>query len=710
MTIASTTVRHTAAMAADLQTASIQVSTDAAAVGDVLVAVLYAADVSVTSGVADASAFVLPAGWSVVSLTSMVPTGDPRRLSGAVLVVQKTVTVAGTDASIFKWSCVQWRPMKLYKTWSQLTDGGWLTTHMQHTGSLTTLRLTGVRGVKSYTLMRRANQPVTYPGMGSDYAVSGHVLRIGAMKQAKAAGSLLPTGGTQRAAFGPMRWGGIDIPVTGYTSMMISTTDVTSVTSIPEASGTMVGDGVAESILVTTTVKPQVSWISPVPGSVDLTQPLPVTWTPPVEGDQKGVAVYRESPPGSGSNIQWWNGAAWQAGSTLVSPKADQSALLPGFAATSGTAYRYLLATWTTSAPDLSDYAVLDLTHRPAPAAPTITLTPAPVAGQVASRVPTMAVSGAATTDGGPVVGWEAQWTDATTGEILASTTGPFPWALTSPLSNGRAVKARARFSQAGGAQWSAWAETAVTINVPKPAAPSVAFATATHPVSGLPLPQLTVTAAAGLSVRVQRDGVTIGEVVSPGPSVKVVDLAAPSGPVSWTVTTLSATPYSERSLPTVITASMSGADSWLFDPTRPETAVFAHVASLDDESTSLRSSVFAPIGDAFPVVQPGVPAAPTGGMVLRQDDPAEIVNLTDLLKSGAVLVLRGWAEDGGADGARHPDSTFRPVGEITVGRITQGPFTYRSIATAFVAAPVVQAGLAVVTGDTFEDIWSDIW
>ena len=86
MTIASTNVRHTAAMAADLKTASITVLSDSASVGDRLMAVLYCGDVSVTSGTADASAFTLPAGWSVTSLTSLIPTGDPRRLSGAIMV------------------------------------------------------------------------------------------------------------------------------------------------------------------------------------------------------------------------------------------------------------------------------------------------------------------------------------------------------------------------------------------------------------------------------------------------------------------------------------------------------------------------------------------------------------------------------------------------------------------------------------------------
>lgn len=694
MVLASTTVRHTAAMAADLQSASIQISTDAAAVGDTLITVLYVADVSVTSGTAGAGSFVLPAGWSVVSCESMVPTGDPRRLSGVVLVIQKTVTVAGTDASTFQWPSVQWRPMKLYKTWSELTDGSRLTTHMQHTGSITTLRFTGVRGVKSTVTSRRANQPAVYPSLSTDYSVSGHVLRIGALKQAKAAGSLLATGMTQRALFGPLDWGGIDIPVTGQTSMMISTTDITSVSSVPEAAASMVGDGFTESVLIATTVKPQVAWMTPTPGTVDLTRPLPVSWTAPSDGTQRGVALYRESPPGSGSNIKWWNGTAWQAGSVLVNPKVEQTATLPGFGATSGNSYRFLLATWLTSSPDLSDYATLDLTHRRTPAAPTITLSPAPVSGVVASRVPTMTVSGETVTDGGSVLGWELQWTDAS-GNVLVSATAS-PWALTVPLDNGAAVKARARFLQGGG-MWSDWAELPVTITVPKPAAPSTVFATVTHPVSGLPLPQLTVTAAAGLTVRVERGGAVIGEVVSPGPTVSIVDLAAPSGPVTWTVTTLSSTPYAERSQPTNVTGTITSQGGWLFDPTRPETAVLPRVRELGDVSRDLRASVFDPIGETYSVVQPGVPGAGRGSLTLYHGDPGVIHRTRVLLESGAPLILRGWAEKGRVD-SWHPDLTFAPVGESNTSRLTQGPFGYRILTVGYVTTPPILAGLGTIT------------
>ncbi|MBS1674702.1 MAG: hypothetical protein JSS74_12150 [Actinobacteria bacterium] len=329
------------------------------------------------------------------------------------------------------------------------------------------------------------------------------------------------------------------------------------------------------------------------------------------------------------------------------------------------------------------------------------------MAGKVASRVPTMTVSGEAVTDGGSVLGRELQWTDVD-GTVLASATVS-PWMLVAPLDNGKAVKARARFLQGGG-MWSDWAELPVTIDVPKPPAPAVTFATITHPVSGLPLPQLTVTAPAGVTVRVERGGAVIGEVVSEGATVRVVDLAAPAGPVTWQVTTLAPTLFAERSLPAVVTGTTTGAESWLLDPTRPETAVCAKVVELDTVKSDLRSSVFAPIGDPWPIVQPGVPAAPTGGMVLRTDDPADLTKLTDLLKSGTPLVLRGWGEEGGTADARQADITFRPVGEVTEARLAQGPFTYRNISTAFVSVPPIIAGLAVVYGDIWDDIWSDIW
>lgn len=699
MTIASTMIRHTGAMAADLQTASIQVLTDAASVGDLLVAVLFVADLSVVEGDA-ASGVSLPPGWVVRSVFSMVPTGDPRRLSGAFIVAEKKVTTAGTDTSVFTWSCVQWRPMKLYYTWCQLTDGALIGTHMQHVAAVTTIRFTGISTVQSVVLNKLANQAVVYPGSQFAYLVSGHAIVLGGVKQAKAAGSLLPAlYHTERAKFGPLKYGGLNVPQTGVTSVEVATRDFTNVSALSDFAASAVGDGVGATILVANVVKPQVSWMTP-GGTADLSKPLEVSWMTPTAGTQRGVAIYRESPPGSGSNIMWWNGTAWQAGSVLWTPKTDQSATLAGFAATAGTAYRFLLATWTTIAPDLSDYSVLDITHRPTPGAPTITLTPAPVSGKVASKVPTMAVSGATVTDGGSVLGYQVQWTDAATGDVLAErvTTGAWSnWALTSPLDNGRQVKARARFQQSG-SQWSAWAETAVTINVPKPAAPAVTFQTVTHPVSGLPSAQLTVTAAAGVTVRVERGGQIIGDVVSAGPSVKVVDLASPAGLVSWTVTTLAATAFAERSLPTVISGAITAGESWLLDPTRPETAVFAKVAELDDLTTDLRSSVFAPIGDPWAIVQPGVPASPTGGVLFRTDDPAELVKLMSLLKSGAPLMLRGWVEDGGPAGSRQAEVMFQPVGEITEGRLTQGPFTYRTVQTGFVTALPVAAGLGTIT------------
>ena len=699
MTLASTNVRHTAAMAADLKTASITVLSDSASVGDRLMAVLYCGDVSVTSGTADASAFTLPAGWSVTSLTSLIPTGDPRRLSGAIMVAEKTVTTAGVDASVFTWSCVQWRPLKLYKIWNQLTNGAMLTTHMQHTASLTTMRFTSIRGAKSQVLSRLANQPIVYPAVSSEYAVSGHVVRIGGVKQATAGGVLLPAAHSARALFGPLRYGGFDgVPQTGVTSLLLSTIDVTTVTTVADAAATARGDGFALSILVAGVVKPQVSFVTPTNGaSADLTAGLPISWTTPTEGAQRYVSIYRENPPGSSSNIQWWNGTAWQAGAASVA-LTGQSATLPGFAATAGTTYRYLLAVWTDVAPDWSDYATLDLTHRVTPTAPTITITPTPSAGVVASRVPTMAVSGS-TTDGGSITGWEAQWTDDATGAVLQSTTGPFPWALTEPLPNNTSVHARARFSQAGGTQWSAWRDVPLTITVAKPSAPTVALSTVTNPTSGLPLPQLLVTAAAGVTVRVERGGVVVGEAVSAGPSIALVDLACPSGPVTWTVTTVAATPYAERSLPTTVSGNLTPTvkdGQWLFDPTRPELAVRPRVRTLDSNITDLNASVFDAIGEEYALVQPGVPSAPRSVITVQHGDPAVIDKALALLKSGAPLMVRGWPE-GGNVASQQADIVLRPYGEVQVERLTQGPFGFRRLTCAYVTAPAIAAGFAVI-------------
>ena len=698
MAIASTTVRHTAAMAPDLLTASITINTTSASVGDRLMAILYAADVSVASGVADASAFTLPAGWTVTSLTSMVPTGDPRRLSGAVLVVEKTVTTAGVDTSVFKWSCVQWRPMKLYKTWNQLTDGSTLTTHMQHTASLTTIRFTSIRGTKTQVISRLANQKVVYPSVSTEYSVTGHVIRIGAIKQSSASGGLTPAGATALATFGPMRYGGFDgVPQAGVTTMTISNADVSSVTSVGSANTPPVGDGFAMTLLVTAVVKPQVSFIMPVTGSsVDLTQPFTLTWTAPPEGSQQYVAIYRETPPGSGTNIQWWNGSAWQAGSASV-PLTAQTATLPGFAATNGTIYRFLLAIYTDVAPDFSDYATVDLTHRVTPSAPTITITPTPVSGNVASKVPSLSATGT-TTDGGPITGWQVQWTDSTGTVVLQEdTSGVFPWVLTSPLPNNTAVRARARFSQAGGSQWSAWASTSVTIVVAKPAAPAVSFATITNPTSGLPVAQLTVTASSGTTVRVERGGVIVGEAVSTGSSIKLADLSAPSGPVTWQVTTLAATPFAERSNVTTVNNQITTEKGWLFDPAHPETAVLMRVEGMDPFTIDLRTSVFDPLGQEYPLVQPGVPGAARSAMTLRSDDPVAIKAAVALLKSGAVLMVRGWVEIANSITARQEDITFQPFGEIQIGRVSVGAFSRRRVGFNYVVAPPATPGLAIV-------------
>lgn len=700
MTVASTNIRHTGALSADQKTTSIQVLSDSASVGDRLMAVLYAADVSVASGAADSSAFTLPAGWTITSLTSLVPTGDPRRLSGAIMVAEKTVTVAGVDSSTFTWASVQWRPMKLYNLWPRLTTGVLLSTYMQHTASLTTMRFTSIRGTKAQVLARLANQPMTYPAVTADYAVTGHVVRIGAIKQQPTTqGVLLAPGHTQRASFTAMEYGGTgSTPRTGYTAMNVSTQDITTVTSVAEAAASARGDGVALTLLVTGVVKPQVSFITPLTGtSADLTAGFPITWTVPSEGAQQYVSIYRENPPGSSSNIQWWNGTAWQAGSAAV-PFTAQAVTLPGFAATNGTTYRYLLAVWTDSAPDWSDYSTIDITHRATPTAPTITITPTPVSGVVASRVPTMAVSGS-TTDGGSITGWEAQWTDDATGAVLQSTTGPFPWALTVPLPNNTAVHARARFSQAGGSQWSAWRDVPLTITVAKPAAPTVVLSMVTNPTSGLPLPQLLVTAAAGVTVRVVRSGVTIGEAVSAGPSIALVDLACPSGPVTWTVTTVAATAYAERSLPATVNGNITPTvndGQWLFDPTRPETAVRPRVRTLDNAVTDLNASVFEPIGEEYALVKPGVPSAPRSMITVQHGDPAVIDKALELLKSGAPLVLRGWPERGKV-ASRQADIVLRPYGEVQIERLTQGPFGYRRLTCAYVNAPAIAAGLAVI-------------
>ena len=682
-------------MSADLLTANITVLTDAASVGDLLIGVLFMADLSVPSGsVADAGAVTLPAGWEFVSLTSMIPTGDPRRLNGAVMVVQKKVTSAGTDAGVFTWRAVSWRPLKLYKQWTTLTTGATLTTHMQHVASFTTYRLTGVDKTYSSVVSGLANQLVRYPEVNLPYPVSGHLLRIGGIRQPKASGSLLPAAHTQRFLQGPLPYGG-----TGKTTLLQSTVDLSSVSTIAEASGTAVGDGFTQSIVVPTVAKPIISIVTPQDGAIlDLGVPNVLQWDPPDGQDQQFGACYTLNPYPGGATL-WWNGAAWQAGATAFGLTAQQDRVtVTPLTVTSGAPVRFHLQVWTQQYPSWSDFALATVTHRPTPGAPTLAISPTPSGGNVASRVPTLTVSNEVRTDGGPVVARQMEWRNAVTDELLASSSGSSPWALTVALPNLTQVKARARFQQGGG-MWSAWAESTVTINVAKPSAPTVTASTVTNPTSGLPVTQLLVTAAAGVKVQVVRDGALVGEVTSAGPSIKVADMLAPAGPSTYTVKTLAAAVGSEYSNPTVVVHTPADADSWLYDPAHPETAVRAHVQTMSAESIDLHSTVHEPIGDPFVTVVAGTVARPRWSILWQHKDPTVIEKLVALLSARGTLILHGWDEVNAAGTlTRQPDYTFKPVGVIEKSRALDGPFTWRRVQADVVEAPRPTPGLTIIT------------
>ena len=66
------------------------------------------------------------------------------------------------------------------------------------------------------------------------------------------------------------------------------------------------------------------------------------------------------------------------------------------------------------------------------------------------------------------------------------------------------------------------------------------------------------------------------------------------------------------------------------------------------------------------------------------------------LLKSGAPLMVRGWPE-GGNVASQQADIVLRPYGEVQVERSTQGPFGFRRLTCAYVTAPAIAAGFAVI-------------
>lgn len=334
--------------------------------------------------------------------------------------------------------------------------------------------------------------------------------------------------------------------------------------------------------------------------------------------------------------------------------------------------------------------------HRPV-TAPSVNVT-APTG--VVSNDLTPTVAWTATTPRGVQTAVHVRVVDADAGVLYDSGALPTPAkSLTLPVLewvNGAPVTALVRVQQTGGS-WSPWVTSAFAVSWSEPATPTVSATPRAARDGGVVVDLSGLVAGARVEVqRVSPEGLWEPVVIldAPDASVSVVDVFAPYGtPTAYRARQASVLDGVPLSSGWGMSAPVTSTDEcmYLAAAQAPASSWVRVMLSTDGERTHRRPvSVAYGLGDDRARVSYGVRRGLAGSMVASTLSRLEHERLTELLESGAPLVMRWTPEYDHALGEqrtrRHvPPVTFQVAGEVTSARPLDGPFAYRAVSWPWV-------------------------
>lgn len=237
--------------------------TGAVTAGHVYVAVCWLRDISTTDGSAVTSAVIgVPPGWTLAYAGPSLPTGDPTRWAG-VLVVLWRVGVAGMESS----------PSI---TFPSRVGSGW-TVDAAYSRSIC-LVFSGMQGIPAVAVSSQQSQRLTYPAWSK--SVTGHLVRVAAI-MAGWTTTYKPAGTAVFDYVAPLsNHGGL-----GDTGWGMSVFDIAAaVPAAAQATKTTLVDGLALTVVVSDTDDPAA------PSSVTATR---------VSDSQQNVAWTRNATTGA---------------------------------------------------------------------------------------------------------------------------------------------------------------------------------------------------------------------------------------------------------------------------------------------------------------------------------------------------------------------------------------------------------------------------
>ncbi len=213
--------------------------------------------------------------------------------------------------------------------------------------------------------------------------------------------------------------------------------------------------------------------VAPTSGDVSSLEPVVLSWVyrSSVGGSQ---GAYRVAVTSVEDGTRWWTGTGWSATEVAVSSSLEATTI-PIASLTVGRTY-----TWTVQTQEALDgkWSPVSATGSFMPVAPPVATVTGPSGVVMDDLSPTLTWT-ASTTEGRPVIAYEAQVVDTVTGRVVAASGATSSAALswTAPSTTewvrGRAYTVRVRVQQAGGA-WSVWATGGFTIDWTPPPTPVV--------------------------------------------------------------------------------------------------------------------------------------------------------------------------------------------------------------------------------------------
>ena len=670
--------------------------------GDLLVAYVAVTDYLLREGQTAfrPSDVTLPAGWLMVSWRVARAGGDPRRLAYVECVVGTIMTADSPRESLRPASAIPYYqadqdPGSAQVSWGPSPEAlyaDWVAEYWRGEKAVVAVEARDMAGAHALPMAGGSFAFVTWPWA----TVSGL--------------HLMKTDDPSDVNTVPYPYAGVrSYAAEGVSTAYAWRSGWTGSSSAPYVSAS-VPQWTQHSFMVSTTVTPLAPTITlPASGALlDVEHAgLSLAWEHrgAFAGAQSGWALRITV----GSTVRYWSHAAGAlAGSPVINSGSLPTVELPSAAFPAGTGKQHALAVATCGVnQELSAFSdVVLVTGVLAPTA-TASLVGADLAGSLPSLRPQVQIGGVSS-GATALVRWGASLVDLTNGREVATGSGAFVdglastvWAPDAEVDNGVLMQAVVRVQQSGGA-WSAPVTAQATTSVSVPGVPTLAVSTGVHETSGAPSSQVRVdfpweTDGYGWEgratlLRLERQDrgvwVTAAEILMPPGRVSAVldDYSASAGALAYRARGEGQAADGSRliggwgySSPTMLAAP----GGWLIDPARPETAVEVDLVEDEARKIALRSVRMAAIGRDEELVAAGVPLLEEGSATVRVRTPEHRQRVLDLLRTGAVLKLTWCAErDIMGDGSRVAAETLwmRPVGDLSVARMTQGPFAPRHV------------------------------